>query len=153
MMIRHRICLSTIVLVCCLSTLGCSQSDGDVAETGGTEATLKPKARDNRPSSPTNTVPRQDGPSEDDYPALQNLLQVSRRIFSGGEPNGDEAFASLARLGVRTVVSVDGVKPDVEATRKHGLRYVHIPIGYDGVEKKAGLSLARLVRDADGPFF
>lgn len=86
-------------------------------------------------------------------PALHNLLWDSERIYSGGEPHGGEAFAELARLGVTTIVSVDGARPDVEAARAHGLRYVHIPIGYDGVGDEAGRSLARLVRDAEGPFY
>jgi protein tyrosine phosphatase (PTP) superfamily phosphohydrolase (DUF442 family) len=93
------------------------------------------------------------GPIEADYPHLHDLLQISGRIYSGGEPKDDAAFAELARLGVRTVVSVDGARPRVDAAEKHGLRYVHIPIGYDGVSETAGKSLARLVRDAEGPFY
>ncbi len=153
MICRYRNRLVTIFTVCCLSTWGCSQAVHDAPETNGTHATSKPKAQDKEPPSTANTVPREDGPSENDYPALHNLLQVSGEIYSGGEPYSDDAFASLARLGVKTVVSVDGAKPDVESARKHGLRYVHIPIGYDGVEKEAGLLLARLVRDANGPFY
>ena len=56
----------------------------------------------------------------------------------GAEPHEDVAFAELAELGVRTVVSVDGAKPQADAARHHGLRYVHIPIGYDGVSEEAG---------------
>jgi protein tyrosine phosphatase (PTP) superfamily phosphohydrolase (DUF442 family) len=59
----------------------------------------------------------------------------------------------LAKLGVKTVVSVDGARPDVEAARRHGLRYVHIPIGYDGVPRKTGEALARLVREVSGPIY
>src|SRR5690606_17968735 len=86
-------------------------------------------------------------------PHLHNLLQVSETIYTGGEPKDDAAFAALAKLGVKTVVSVDGAEPNVKAARAHGLRYVHIPIGYDGVSEEAGKSLARLVRDAQGPFY
>jgi protein tyrosine phosphatase (PTP) superfamily phosphohydrolase (DUF442 family) len=80
-------------------------------------------------------------------------MQVTARIYSGGEPKGDEAFAELAKLGVQTVVSVDGARPNVDAAERHGLRYVHIPIGYDGVSDEAGKMLTRLVREADGPFY
>jgi len=93
------------------------------------------------------------GPTEEDYPHLHNLLQVTDRIYSGGEPKDDEAFAELAELGVKTVVSVDGAKPKVNLAEKHGLRYVHIPIGYDGVSRDAGKSLASLVKNAEGPFY
>ena len=80
-------------------------------------------------------------------PHLHNLLQLNNRIYSGSEPHGEQAFADLAKLGVKVIVSVDGAKPDVEAAKKHGLRYVHVPIGYDGIPAEAGLSLARVVRE------
>jgi cytochrome c556/protein tyrosine phosphatase (PTP) superfamily phosphohydrolase (DUF442 family) len=66
-------------------------------------------------------------------PGLHNAFRVTGRIFSGSQPDGDAAFAELARLGVKVIVSVDGAKPDLEAARKFGLRYIHLPVGYDGV--------------------
>jgi hypothetical protein len=45
-------------------------------------------------------------------------------------------------MGVRVVVSVDGARPDVAGAKRHGLRYVHVPIGYDGVSDAALLKLA-----------
>ena len=95
----------------------------------------------------------EDGPSEGDYPALHNLLQITEELYSGGEPHTEESFASLVRLGIKTVVSVDGATPDVALARKYGLRYVHIPIGYDGIDEAAGLSFARLAQDAKGPLY
>jgi protein tyrosine phosphatase (PTP) superfamily phosphohydrolase (DUF442 family) len=88
-----------------------------------------------------------------DPAGIHNLMKLSGRFYSGSEPHGDEGFASLAKLGVKTVVSVDGAKPNLEAARKHGIRYVHIPIGYDGVPEDAGLSLARVAKDAEGPIY
>jgi protein tyrosine phosphatase (PTP) superfamily phosphohydrolase (DUF442 family) len=87
------------------------------------------------------------------YPHLHNLIQASDQVYSGAEPENEAAFQELAKLGVKTVVSVDGARPQVDAAAKYGLRYVHIPIGYDGVEDLAGRSLANLVRTADGPFY
>jgi protein tyrosine phosphatase (PTP) superfamily phosphohydrolase (DUF442 family) len=84
---------------------------------------------------------------------LLNLIKVTSRLYSGSEPQGEEGIASLQKLGVKTIVSVDGAKPKVELARKYGLRYVHIPIGYDGIHEKAGQMLARLVREAEGPFY
>jgi protein tyrosine phosphatase (PTP) superfamily phosphohydrolase (DUF442 family) len=80
-------------------------------------------------------------------------MKVTSRLYSGSEPNGEEGIASLQKLGVKTIVSVDGAKPQVELARKYGLRYVHIPIGYDGVPEEAGQMLARLVREAEEPFY
>src|SRR5262245_19282512 len=56
-------------------------------------------------------------------------------------------------MDVRTVISVDGARPDVELARKHGLRYVHLPIGYDGVPQAQALRIARAVRDLPGPVY
>jgi hypothetical protein len=80
-------------------------------------------------------------------------MRPADHIFSGSEPHGEEAFASLKQMGIKTIVSVDGARPNVEAARRHGLRYIHIPIGYDGISDQAGAALARLVKEADGPFY
>jgi protein tyrosine phosphatase (PTP) superfamily phosphohydrolase (DUF442 family) len=78
---------------------------------------------------------------------LENYHTLSPRISSSGEPVGDAAFAALAQSGVKTIVSVDGAKPDVAAARRHGLRYIHLPIGYDGVPAPRIAAIAQLLRD------
>ncbi|MFG0263357.1 MAG: hypothetical protein ACF788_13270 [Novipirellula sp. JB048] len=85
--------------------------------------------------------------------SLQHVLQLTERIYSGAQPDGEAAFAEIAKLGVRTVVSVDGARPNLEAAERAGLRYVHIPIGYDGVDRHASASLVNLVRSADAPLY
>ena len=70
-------------------------------------------------------------------PAIENIHPLTPQLISGGQPKGDAAFSQLAEMGVKTIVSVDGAKPDLELAKKHGLRYVHIPIGYDGVGAEA----------------
>jgi protein tyrosine phosphatase (PTP) superfamily phosphohydrolase (DUF442 family) len=96
---------------------------------------------------------RSDVASKSEPAGLHNLMKVTSRLYSGSEPHGEEGIASLQKLGVKTIVSVDGAKPKVDLARKYGLRYVHIPIGYDGVHEEAGEMLARLVREAEGPFY
>lgn len=86
-------------------------------------------------------------------PGLENLLKLSPRLYSGGEPQGREGFRSLEELGIRTVVSVDAAKPDVEAAREHGLRYVQIPIGYDGVEPEAAAAMAKALKECEAPIY
>lgn len=86
-------------------------------------------------------------------PGLHNAFRVTDRFLSGSQPVGDAAFAELARLGVKTIVSVDGAKPDVAAARKHGLRYVHLPIGYDGVPAERVAQLTRAAALPDGRIF
>jgi len=84
---------------------------------------------------------------------LPNAFRIHEKVLSGGLPEGDAAFAELGALGVKTVISVDGMKPDVETAKKHGLRYVHLPHGYDGVPEARGKELAKAVRDLSGPVY
>ena len=90
---------------------------------------------------------------EQELPGLHNVLLAADGIYSGSEPHGDEAFAGLAKLGIRTILSVDGARPDVELARQHGLRYVHVPIGYDGVSPSASEKLAAAARETEGPVY
>jgi protein tyrosine phosphatase (PTP) superfamily phosphohydrolase (DUF442 family) len=86
-------------------------------------------------------------------PGVHNAFRATDRIYSGSQPEGEEAFAAFARLGVKTIVSVDGSKPDVEAARKHGLRYVHLPYGYDGIPTNRMVELVKLAAEGSGPLF
>jgi protein tyrosine phosphatase (PTP) superfamily phosphohydrolase (DUF442 family) len=84
---------------------------------------------------------------------LHNVFRLSDRLISGSSPEGDAGFAALQQLGVRTIVTVDGAVPDVAAAEKHGMRYVHLPVGYDGIPRDRVLALAKAVRDLPGPVY
>ncbi|MFN0051955.1 MAG: hypothetical protein ACKV0T_07175 [Planctomycetales bacterium] len=84
---------------------------------------------------------------------IENLFRLSPNILSGAQPEGEAGFAELKRLGVRTIISVDGAAPDVLTARQHGLRYVHLPIGYDGIAADRGLRLIKAARELPGPIF
>ncbi|RUL89156.1 phosphatase domain-containing protein [Tautonia sociabilis] len=104
------------------------------------------------------------GPTEDEpsavqdprpisAPGIENLFRLGPNLLSGGQPEGDEAFRALADLGVRTIITVDGAAPDTEAARRYGMRYVHLPIGYDGVPREQAVALVKAVRSLPGPFY
>lgn len=84
---------------------------------------------------------------------VHNLQTVGPGLLSGSSPEGEAGFATLRRLGVRTIVSVDGTAPDVSLAARYGLRYVHVPVGYDGVPRNSALRIARAVRDLPGPAY
>lgn len=84
---------------------------------------------------------------------VHNLFRVSDRLYSGSQPEGEAGFASLKKLGIRTVISVDGARPEVETARKYGLKYVHLPIGYDGIPRETMLRLAKASQVLPGPIF
>jgi protein tyrosine phosphatase (PTP) superfamily phosphohydrolase (DUF442 family) len=97
--------------------------------------------------------PPADAPKKVDADGVPNLIRLDDRIYQGGMPQGDAGFASLEKLGVKTVISVDGARPDVEGAHKHGMRYVHIPTTYDGLTREQALRVAKAVRDLPGPVY
>lgn len=108
------------------------------------------RQRDQGPTLPL--IPKPGGKPVD-LPGLPNVLHVSGRLLSGGVPEGDAGFQSLQKLGVKTILSVDGARPDLTRARKFEMRYVHLPIGYDGVSQTQAMALARAVRDLPGPVY
>ena len=93
------------------------------------------------------------------FPGLENVVAFSDErtaggtVLSGSAPGGDAGFESLRALGVRMIISVDGATPDLDRARAHGLRYVHLPIGYDGMDRARTLEIARAIRDLPGPVY
>ena len=87
------------------------------------------------------------------YPGFVNVYRFSDRIITGSEPVDEEAFAQLSAWGVKTVLSVDGKTPDVEGARRHGLRYVHVPIQYKGLSEDQIAKIAKTFRELEAPFY
>lgn len=101
-----------------------------------------------RPDVPAATPPerlRADG--------IENLYRLGPGLLSGGQPEGEAAFKALKGLGVKTIVSVDGAAPDLETARRFGIRYVHLPVGYDGIPREQAVRLVKAVKDLPGPAF
>lgn len=90
-------------------------------------------------------------PKTDD--SLRRLIHVSENVYCGAEPKTEQAFAELRRIGVTTVICVDGSQPNLSAAAKHGLRYLHVPIGYDRIEQRDALAIVRAMRESKGPVF
>jgi protein tyrosine phosphatase (PTP) superfamily phosphohydrolase (DUF442 family) len=86
-------------------------------------------------------------------PGLPHAFRVSDRIYSGGSPEGDAGFADLERLGVKTIISVDGALPEVETAKRHGIRYIHLPVGYDRISRERVLELTKAAESCDGPIY
>lgn len=52
---------------------------------------------------------------------------------------------------MKTIVSVDGAIPNVEAAKAHGIEYVHIPFGYDGVPEETQKAILEVMKNREGP--
>jgi protein tyrosine phosphatase (PTP) superfamily phosphohydrolase (DUF442 family) len=88
-----------------------------------------------------------------ELPGLHNVYELSDNIISGAEPEGEQALADIAAMGVKTILSVDGKAPDVETAARYGMRYVHVPIQYKGITTDELLSISKTFREAEGPFY
>ena len=84
---------------------------------------------------------------------LQNVLRVGPDLVNGSAPENDAGFDSLQRLGIKAIVCVDGGAPDIERASARGIRCVHLPIGYDGVDPEQARRLMRAVRDLPKPIY
>jgi protein tyrosine phosphatase (PTP) superfamily phosphohydrolase (DUF442 family) len=144
------------VLFCSFFIPGCSQEDhSDTASVASPE--LDVPVEITRPFSSINEVPQLievvSLPRKLKSAHLPNAIQIHEKVISGGQPDGEEAFQELQDLGIKTIISVDGAKPELELAKKHGLKYVHLPHSYDGVPKQRGYELAKAVRDFEGPIY
>jgi hypothetical protein len=107
-------------------------------------------AEENNPSRAAGLPP---GIKPLEVSGLHNVFALGTNVFSGSSPEGEEAFAALAMLGVKSIITVDGARPNVEAARRHGLRYVHLPHGYDGINTSLQMQLSKVGQSLAGPFY
>jgi protein tyrosine phosphatase (PTP) superfamily phosphohydrolase (DUF442 family) len=88
-----------------------------------------------------------------DQHALHNGHYVTDKVLSGAQPEGEASFKELSRLGVKTIISVDGAAPDVEGAKKYGMEYVHLPITYASVTPEQGRAIAKAIAEKPGPVY
>ncbi len=84
---------------------------------------------------------------------MHNVFWLGDRILSGGEPLSREALDRLKEMGIRTILSVDGKAPDWQGAEDRGMRYVHIPIEYSGIDDEPLAQIAKTFREVEGPIY
>ena len=84
---------------------------------------------------------------------ISNAIRLHPQLISGAGPTNANGFRELSRLGVKTVISVDGSRPDVKLAKQFGLRYVHLPHGYDRIKPSRVREIARAIHELPGPVF
>ncbi|MCG3131450.1 MAG: hypothetical protein FLDDKLPJ_02242 [Phycisphaerae bacterium] len=134
-----------VLLVGVVVAASCTQERPKVVTT----PSAAPEAGTAGPATPVAEA----GASPTEAPGLHNIVRVTDKVISGSLPEGAAGFESLRKMGVKTVISVDGAPPDVEGAGREGLRYVHLPIGYNGMTRERELELARALRDLAGPIY
>ncbi|HCT43693.1 MAG TPA: hypothetical protein DF699_00600 [Phycisphaerales bacterium] len=114
--------------------------------------TLAGCASSQQSSAKQETQPAHEQQTHEEH-ALHNLHQLTPELWSAGEPVGEDAYAELASLGIKTVISVDGVAPNKELAAQHGISIVHLPIGYDGISEDRSVELAHAIATMPRPIF
>lgn len=104
-------------------------------------------------SPPTNEESATPASLPRELPGLENVLLVMDGLVNGSAPHGDAGFDSLRGIGIKTILSVDGAAPDTARAEVRGMRYVHLPIAYGGIDEEQGLRIIRAVRDLPKPIY
>lgn len=144
----------TLIALAALATMGsligCApapqQPEPAITAPSAAPATAQAVASAAAPTTPTADRVR-------DYPGLQNVAAFAPGVFNGSMPEGTQGLDSLAALGVRTIISVDGARPEVDAASARGMRYIHLPMTYSGVGEERSLQIARAIRDLPRPIY
>ena len=139
---RNAACLS-LVLAAALGLTACGADDATV---GGPGADLPAEISQERVAGVTYGAHLEPA-------GLDHYIRWSKKVGQGAQPAGEVAFKNLQALGYKTVMSVDGAVPEVELAAKYGLRYVHVPIGYDGITKDQALRIVKATRISKFPIF
>lgn len=84
---------------------------------------------------------------------LENFYRFHHRVYGGSGPYKLEHFEQLRRKGIKIVLSVDGAMPKVDLAESCGMRYIHIPMGYDGVADDVKFQLARAYLETEGALY
>lgn len=106
-----------------------------------------------RPAAATTKTTTKPFAAVPDQHALHNGYIVTEKVISGAQPEGEESFRALRELGVKTIISVDGAKPDIETARRYGIAYIHLPIGYNDVAPETGRAIAKAINEKPGPIY
>ncbi len=145
---RSRLIYASVALISifcvCAATIGCGQV-----------ASQKQQKTSQSAASPEADAPAQsvDASKPLELPGLHNVIRVTEKLWSGSGPEAEEAFQSLKELGIRTIISVDGARPNLELARRYGMRYVHLPVGYDGIPGEQSRRIALAVHHLPGPIY
>ena len=88
-----------------------------------------------------------------DLPGLPNVVAYCADIYSGGVPEGAQGFETLRKLGIKSIISVDGAAPDVDLAHAAGFHYVHLPVEYGGITDERKFEVTQAIRDLPRPIY
>jgi tyrosine-protein phosphatase SIW14 len=89
-----------------------------------------------------------------DAPGVPNFHQVDEHVYRGAQPRG-QGFASLAKIGIRTVIDLRGENSEDNAVERAGMHYVRLPwSGFKAPDDAQIAAVLALLNDSsDWPVF
>ena len=81
------------------------------------------------------------------------MRRLTPKVYYGSTPLTATEFNLLQAEGFNTIISVDGVAPNFKFSEPLSLDYVHLPIGYSGVDRQRALDLAKTANVASGRIY
>jgi hypothetical protein len=132
-----------LMLCALVGTVSCAGGAGRAGGSGAAQA------------APALELPGEHDTAPRDYAGIHNAVMYGPGLISGSQPEGEQGLDTLRALGIKTIISVDGAVPQVAQAESRGMRYIHLPIGYNGISDERRLQLTRATRDAlrDGPVY
>jgi protein tyrosine phosphatase (PTP) superfamily phosphohydrolase (DUF442 family) len=88
-----------------------------------------------------------------DRPGITALVELSRGIYRGSSPEGDQGLESLRSLGVKSIVSLDALPEEGERARRAGFEYAEVPMGYDAVSPETARSVLKALDSLPKPVY
>ncbi|QGJ69816.1 Hypothetical protein PBC10988_15030 [Planctomycetales bacterium 10988] len=88
-----------------------------------------------------------------DREGVHHLHQIDPQLFSGAEPEGETGIATLAKLGIRTIVCVDSLPPSQAIAEKYGIKVIHIPLTYAEITEDSKSKFKAVLESQKKPIF
>ena len=82
----------------------------------------------------------------------ENFTKVNEQLYFGGSPEEND-FAFLKSQGLRSIICVDGLNPNLTTAGKYDLAYRHIPITYDKISPEQQKQLAKAYSELPKPIY
>lgn len=74
-------------------------------------------------------------------------------VLYGATPVKESDFERLQTLGVRAIISVDGVSPKTVHALERSISYLHLPIGYGRIDDGRAMDLAKATKSLPGKIY
>ena len=87
-------------------------------------------------------------------PGLSNVGRIAPGVYRGAQPGAD-GYATLKKMGIRTVIDFRTTENDKQQVEKAGMRSISVPIemSRDGLREKVDRVVALMADPANQPVF